>query len=89
MFTVLCRIFVIGQIFGSIFLLNIRFRPNKKIRFRSITTQKTCECPCVAENGMQGVESAESFLTDRRYPEKQHYMYSKALLIEGLTQVDE
>jgi hypothetical protein len=29
MYTALCRIFVIGRIFGSIFLPNIRFRPKQ------------------------------------------------------------
>jgi hypothetical protein len=33
MFTALCRIFVIGQIFGSIFLPNIRFRPKQENPF--------------------------------------------------------
>jgi hypothetical protein len=33
MFTALCRIFIIGQIFGSIFLPNIRFRPKQENPF--------------------------------------------------------
>jgi hypothetical protein len=33
MFTALCRIFVIGRIFGSIFLPNIRFRPKQENPF--------------------------------------------------------
>jgi hypothetical protein len=33
MFSALCRIFVIGRIFGSIFLPNIRFRPKKENPF--------------------------------------------------------